>query len=321
MPMNRPLPLNAGPMIAGLMVAGLMVAGLMVIGLAGPARAQDARAHVWQCGEHRLSVVFSGEAAEMETGGRRIALRQTVTASGARYEAVDDPGTWIWNKGRDLTASLAGTELPPCTPEEEEAAGFTARGNEPGWRVDLSGEDARIRLQDGTDETLPLPEPEDLADGRRYLLEGGAVLTVTDGLCHDTMTGLPHPARASLTWEGREMQGCAGAPWDLLAGAEWQVEDIAGTGVIDNSHVTIAFEDARAAGSGGCNRWFAAVNLTGEGLSFGPAGSTMMACPEALMQQERRFFEALAGVSGFEIDETGALLLTSGGETVLRARR
>ena len=306
MPMTRPM---------------LLAAALIVAGLAQPARSQEARTYVWQCGDHRLSVVFDDETAQMDADGRQVTLRQTVTASGARYEAPDDPGTWIWNKGRDLTASLAGTELPPCVPEEDDAEGFTARGNEPGWRVDLSGEDARIRVQDGTDETLPLPEAEQTAGGRRYALEGGGVLTVTDGLCHDTMTGLPHPARASLTWEGREMQGCAGAPRELLEGAEWQVEDVGGGGIIDNSHITIAFEGDRAAGSAGCNRWFAAVNLTGEGMTFGPAGSTMMACPEALMQQERRFLEALAGVSGFDIDETGALLLKAGDATVVRARR
>lgn len=279
--------------------------------------------HAWTCGGEVLRLRFAGEKAELDTGGDVIALRQTVTASGARYEAEDDPGTWVWNKGEDLTASLDGQELPPCTPGATEAAAaptLTARGNEPGWRVDLGPDSARLRTQDGRDETLAVTGPETGPEGRLYSFDGGT-LKITDGLCHDSMTGLPYPAQATLTQGGTAMTGCAGDPMALLEGAEWVVEDLGGAGIIDSSHVTLQFQDGRAAGSAGCNRWFAEVRLSGEGLSFGPAGSTMMACPDALMAQERRFLDALEKVDGVDIDGTGALRLTAGGEPVLTARR
>lgn len=289
--------------------------------------------HVWTCGGHLISLRFDGERARMETGGAVYDLAQTVTASGARYEAKGDPGTWIWNKGVDLTASLKGEELPGCTPAGAEAptdagaqAGgavplLTARGNEPGWRIDIAEGQLRLRLVDGTDETRPLPEPALEQGARRYRLDNGDELLLVHRPCRDSMTGMPFPGTAQLTKGGQQMQGCAGDPQDLLTGPEWQVEDILGGGIIDRSHVTIAFEDGRAAGSAGCNRWFAEAKLTGEGLSFGAAGATMMACADALMAQERRFLDALERVTGFDIDETGALLLQAGGETVIKARR
>jgi heat shock protein HslJ len=52
--------------------------------------------------------------------------------------------------------------------------------------------------------------------------------------------------------------------------------------------------------------------LTGEGMQFGAMGSTMMACPEPLMKQERRMLDALEQVTRFDIAEDGALQLIGG---------
>ena len=125
------------------------------------------------------------------------------------------------------------------------------------------------------------------------------------------MSGPPYPQTVSVTTGEGVLNGCGGEPIDLLAGLEWVVEDIAGGGIIDSSRVTMEFDAAsrRVAGSGGCNRYNAAFDLSGEGLSIGPAAATMMACAEALMEQEWRFFDLLQRVSRFDIDETGALLL------------
>ena len=41
-----------------------------------------------------------------------------------------------------------------------------------------------------------------------------------------------------------------------LGGAAWLLEDLAGRGVIDNSHATLQFmADGKVAGTGGCNRY------------------------------------------------------------------
>lgn len=107
-----------------------------------------------------------------------------------------------------------------------------------------------------------------------------------------------------------------------LLGAEWVVEDIGGQGVIDDSHPSLQFlPDGRLAGNGTCNRILGRYEAQGERLTISPAGTTMMACPEALMTQERRFLDALARVDGYRIDETGALVLTAAGSAAITARR
>ncbi|WP_100640067.1 serine hydrolase [Marinobacter salexigens] len=107
-----------------------------------------------------------------------------------------------------------------------------------------------------------------------------------------------------------------------LVGRKWFIEDIAGRGVIDYSPANLLFmPNGRMAGNASCNRMFASYTQNGNALSIGDAGTTMMACPEALMNQERSLLELLAKVEQYSIDETGALLLTTSGGQTITARR
>ena len=55
----------------------------------------------------------------------------------------------------------------------------------------------------------------------------------------------------------------------LLTGAEWVVEDINRTGVIDNSHLTLAFTaEGRVSGSTNCNRFSGGYSVDGNTLTF-----------------------------------------------------
>lgn len=83
----------------------------------------------------------------------------------------------------------------------------------------------------------------------------------------------------------------------------WLAEDIGGGGVIDRlqSVLEIAANGA-VSGSGGCNRMAGKAKIAGNRLSFGPIASTKMACPPAAMNQEAKFFAALADVRGWRID-------------------
>ena len=99
-----------------------------------------------------------------------------------------------------------------------------------------------------------------------------------------------------------------------LAGTTWRAETIMGRPVIDASASTITFEaDGRVHGGGGCNRYFGSSTVDGERLAFGQLGSTRMACPQALMDQEARFFQALQSAERWTIDEQGLLLIYSSG--------
>lgn len=107
-----------------------------------------------------------------------------------------------------------------------------------------------------------------------------------------------------------------------LLGREWQIEDIAGAGVIDRSHATLRFlPDGRLAGSASCNRILGSYESEGQQLTIKQVGATMIACPEALMNQERKLLDLLPRVQSYAIDHNGALMLkTAQGKTILARR-
>ena len=107
-----------------------------------------------------------------------------------------------------------------------------------------------------------------------------------------------------------------------LLGQEWVVENIAGGGVIDASHASLHFlADGRLAGNATCNRILGSYESDGNKLNIKPAGTTMMACPEALMKQERKLLDLLPTIRSYRIDDTGALVLMTQDKKVIVARR
>ena len=98
-------------------------------------------------------------------------------------------------------------------------------------------------------------------------------------------------------------------------------DDIGGRGVIDNGQTTRAFDaEGRVAGSGGCNRYFGPVTIEGSTIRFGDLGATRMACVPALMDQEQKFFDALAATRSYRFDDPGNKLVFLGedGTTLVR---
>lgn len=106
-----------------------------------------------------------------------------------------------------------------------------------------------------------------------------------------------------------------------LSGTYWWVEDIGGAGVVDRSHTTMGFlPDARVVGDSGCNRYQGAYHVAGTALQVGPLAGTRRACPDALMRQEQRFYDAMRRVAGWRIEPTGLLwLLDEAGQPLIRA--
>jgi heat shock protein HslJ/uncharacterized lipoprotein YbaY len=286
-------------------------------------------ASTWRCGDRLFRVGFVGAALVLDTGGAYVTLAPVPAASGARYEM---DGTVFWDHGAAARVTLDGMDLPECRPALPIGTEpYRAGGNEPFWSLTLAEGEMRLVRLGLEDLNLPVTDSALSFDGTIEVISGSAaslppsadvaVLARHPAICRDTMTGMPYPETVELTVNQETLTGCGGAPADLLTGRTWVVEDIAGAGIIDASRMTLGFgTDGRVAGSGGCNRWFAGYTLTGEGLSIGQAGSTMMACPEALMDQERRFFEALGQVTGFDIDDGGALVLMAAGQPILTAR-
>jgi heat shock protein HslJ len=281
----------------------------------------------WRCGGEEVSLVRAADGSVLlERPGELLLLRPVEAASGAKYAAVDDPGTWAWEKAGALTLQWRGQPRhcePPAGPDA-----YRAVGQEPGWSLLIEAD--RLVLTEGYGETrteLAAPPAATALDGggRRWDLEaeGGAlVVEITPGPCADTMSGMPYPDAVRVTRGDATLRGCGGEPASLLAG-DWRVERLGGEAPPAGVEITLAFDAAagRVSGRGGCNRYTGPFALTGEGLAIGPLAMTRMACPGPAMAQEQAFAAAIAGVTGFSIAEDGALVLRAGDAEALRARR
>lgn len=211
----------------------------------------------------------------------------------------------------EFTSDIISPDLP-----------FKAQGNEPPWQLIISS--SQLELLQGYEQQSKVFTAVDLmrAEADKVAVTAGEdkqlTAVLTPSICHDSMSGMPHPWQAEVTLKGKKMQGCGGDPLELLLG-EWQIEDINSEGIIDSSHLTMTFNDeGRVFGSASCNNYSSSYELTGEKLTFSHSLATKMACPEALMNQEHKFLTVLNKISHFDIDKTGALILKSQDGDTLR---
>lgn len=101
---------------------------------------------------------------------------------------------------------------------------------------------------------------------------------------------------------GTALLGCAAEPMKLEQERSYLLEWIGERPLMDYSHLTLTLAaDGRAYGNAGCNHWFAPYQLEGEKLTFGKVGSTRKLCAPALMEQEKRFLQALETVQRWDI--------------------
>ena len=71
--------------------------------------------------------------------------------------------------------------------------------------------------------------------------------------------------------------------------------------------------DSRLSGRSGCNRYFASYSLNNDHLSIGSIGATRMLCSSAQMNQESRYFQALATAGRCELSNEELLIDYNGG--------
>ena len=107
-----------------------------------------------------------------------------------------------------------------------------------------------------------------------------------------------------------------------LSNGEWLLEDLSGSGVLDNVQATLTFpEPGKVAGHGSCNRFFGPAEIHGDAIKLGPLGSSRMACPEAVMNQETKYLAALQAAERFEWKDSYLLIYCEGLEKALRFTR
>jgi heat shock protein HslJ len=109
-----------------------------------------------------------------------------------------------------------------------------------------------------------------------------------------------------------------------LVGSTWRVLDIGGQKVNENVHTTMEFVEAqRVSGLAGCNQYFGPISEAANTALFGNLATTRKMCPNAQMDQEQRFLQALSSVKHLQLSQDSQMLLlyTDGTEPVVRLTR
>jgi membrane-bound inhibitor of C-type lysozyme len=75
----------------------------------------DAGGIPFKCGGLQVQVAPGDDGALLTAGTQVFELHRTRTASGARYDAPEDPrGTFFWEKGDMATVVVQGDTYPEC---------------------------------------------------------------------------------------------------------------------------------------------------------------------------------------------------------------
>ena len=111
-------------------------------------------------------------------------------------------------------------------------------------------------------------------------------------------------------------QSPAGA--DNLAGTGWMLAALAGQQALKDTTVTLNFEEGRAGGSDGCNSYGTSYTADGTNIQIHqPMISTMMACPELIMNQAAAYTKALGQATTYKVESGQLALFDAGGAALV----
>ena len=93
----------------------------------------------------------------------------------------------------------------------------------------------------------------------------------------------------------------------------WLLTELSGEELLADTSITAEFnEDGQVAGSSGCNSYRTTFMIEGRNIEFGEQIiSTMMACSEAVMEQESAYLEMLLEADRFNIMENELVLFNA----------
>lgn len=95
---------------------------LQQAGVEKPAEAPAATRVIYMCGEKEVRLNLSSAGAELILDdGVAHALKDAVSASGAKYEAIDTPGLTFWSKGNTALITQDGQDWPECVAKTADA--------------------------------------------------------------------------------------------------------------------------------------------------------------------------------------------------------
>ncbi len=114
--------------------------------------------------------------------------------------------------------------------------------------------------------------------------------------------------------DGDSSSGSAPTP-DDLAGRAFESTDVTGYDLVEGTTITLGFEADTVGAQGGCNTQSGGYTITDGTLDVGVMASTMMACEEALMDQDKWLSEFLTGSPEISLD--GDTLTLTGSDATI----
>ncbi|MFC1977557.1 DUF4382 domain-containing protein [Chloroflexota bacterium] len=239
----------------------------------------------------------------------------------------DDEGKWVTiDTGNDATFDLLQIEgVEQFLGESEvEAAKYT--------QVRLVINRVQVSLSGGdlTDATLPsgelkLVHPFDVMAGEAIALiidfEADKMVTVTGA---GKITIKPVVKLITRKEKPADQGAEQKTPKSItLEDMEWVLMSYGDpdnlTMALEDTEITAVFNstEGRISGSAGCNNYFTGYEINQNELTLtSPVGSSRMACPEAVMNQEAEYLEILQYTESFDI-EGDQLRIVSGGKVLL----
>jgi uncharacterized lipoprotein YbaY/heat shock protein HslJ len=99
----------------------------------------------------------------------------------------------------------------------------------------------------------------------------------------------------------------------------WRVISLNGGSLIENTLITLQFENFQASGSGGCNSYRTSYKRRRTDLNFGLVTSTAKECefPEGILNQEAAYFTALEQVVAYRIENQQLNMFDGSGNLLL----
>jgi len=117
------------------------------------------------------------------------------------------------------------------------------------------------------------------------------------------------------------LTACAGGSASL-EGKQWRMQSYRGADgqmleTLPDIKTTAEFKDGQVSGKAACNTYSGPYKVDGNQINFGLMASTMMACPQEIMDQETGYLAGLEKASTFEVAEDSLKMFDADGEVVL----
>lgn len=172
-----------------------------------------------------FSVQYRNGIARLILSDTSLELTRQEAASGSRYSRS---GYDLRTRGPEATLTTPAWSSEACTSEYEGAAGwsaarergvdFRAVGQEPGWMLEVFGDERMVLTTDYGQEEHEFENIEISTDESqvethyRASNEDGAIaVLVVAEPCQDIMSGEPFEASVTVDFGGRELRGCGRA--------------------------------------------------------------------------------------------------------------